>query len=92
MSKKCLPGDIVLIDNLASHKSLKIGKAIEAMGAERSVEALATSCAFKRRVQQINDQSRNQASGAYHDKYGIWAHFILLFSFSYDLKPLIANN
>ena len=26
MSKKCLPGDIVLIDNLASHKSLRIAR------------------------------------------------------------------
>ena len=33
------PGDIVLIDNLGSH-SLKISKAIEVMGAERTVEAL----------------------------------------------------
>jgi hypothetical protein len=36
MSKKCFPGDNVLIDNLASHKSLRISKAIEAMGAERT--------------------------------------------------------
>jgi hypothetical protein len=61
------PGDIVLIDNLGSH-SLKISEAIEVMGAERTVEALAASYAFKRRVQQISDQCCNQASNADHDK------------------------
>jgi hypothetical protein len=67
MSKKHFPGVIVLIDNLASHKSLRIATAIE-MVAERSVEALVTSCAFKRRVQQISDQCCNQTSSAHHDK------------------------
>jgi hypothetical protein len=28
---------------------------------------LAASCAFKRRVNQINDQSQNQCPGAFHD-------------------------
>jgi hypothetical protein len=37
------PGYIVLIENL------------EAMSTKRSIEALATSCAFKRRVNQINN-------------------------------------
>src|ERR1700686_2694755 len=49
--------------NLGSHKSLKIREAIEAKGAERSIEALAASSAFKRRVHQINDQRQNQDSG-----------------------------
>jgi hypothetical protein len=35
------PGDIVLIDNLASHKSPKIRKAIEAEGAELDPQTLA---------------------------------------------------
>jgi hypothetical protein len=58
------------------------------MGAERSVEALATSCAFKRGVQQIGDQCCNQASSADHDKYGIRTHFILPFSFSMILTDI----
>jgi hypothetical protein len=46
----------------------RIATGIETMVAERSVEALATSCAFKRRVQQISDQCCNQTSSAHHDK------------------------
>jgi hypothetical protein len=68
MSKKHFPGDMVLIDNLASHKGLRTAKAIETIVAERSAEALATSCAFKRGVQQISDQCCNQTSSAHHDK------------------------
>jgi hypothetical protein len=51
---------------------------------QNAIAMLVDFWAFKRRVNQKDNQSQNHDSDTDHDIYGMWAHFILLFRTSYS--------